>query len=263
MQSLWTRLLAALIVAAGVIVLWRFPFAQMALLVSLCIYVALLCRYPNAWLIVVPAILPVVDLTPWSGRFFFDEIDLFVLVTLAVGLWRNAGPMPELRRLPAGLLFVIVSLLFSYTLSLVIGILPLQPLDANSFANLYSHYNSIRLGKGFFEALALSLFLRRIDDRNQIIDKLTVGMILGLAGAVVAVVWERWIFSGIFDFSSVFRVTGSFSGLHNGGDDPEAYFVLAQPFILLWASRTRERLVYLAALGLFAASTYGFLERAI
>ena len=32
---------------------------------------------------IIPAALPVLDLAPWSGRFYLDEFDLLILVSLS------------------------------------------------------------------------------------------------------------------------------------------------------------------------------------
>jgi hypothetical protein len=81
-------------------------------------------------------------------------------------------------------------------------------------------------------------------------------MLLGTAATVLAVVWERFRFSGIFEFASDFRVTATFSGMHNGGNDLEAFLVLAQPFIVAAMIFYRSWPVLLGGIGLFLLSTY-------
>lgn len=249
-------MLAAIVVLA----LIRFPFARFALGIGLAVYSAILYRYPNAWLVVVPAALPVLDLAPWSGWFFLDEFDLLVAMTLSVGLWKSGDPAGKEGKLSTASFVVLLLVTGSYLASLVIGLLPLDPLDANAFTNYYSHYNSLRMAKGYFEALALFLLmLRRQCDDDRVADRLITGMVLGLTGVVVAVFWERLKFTGLFDFTSDFRVTATFSGLHNGGNDPEAYLVLAQPFVFAWALNRRRVYAYVIGFLLFSASTYALL----
>ena len=253
---LW-RSVAALLVAAVALALFRYPFARMPLSLGLALYTAILYRFPTAWLIAVPALLPVFDLAPWSGWFFFDELDFVVLLTLAVGLWRHYSEANNSTSAPRCLLPAVLLLGISYAISLLIGLFPLDPLDDNAFSNYYSRYNSVRMSKGFFAALALFLlFLRQRGDESVAARKLTVGMVMGVAGTVVAVVWERFRFSGLFEFATDFRVTATFSGMHNGGNDLEAYLVLAQPFIVAVMIFYRSWLAALVGVGLFLLSTY-------
>ena len=255
--TLLQRTAAGLIVTALAVALFRYPFAQIPLALGSLIYAAVLYRYPSVWLIVVPALLPVFDLAPWSGWFFFDELDFLVLLTLAMGLWKSDVPSIEVRPVPRLLSLAAVLLALSYGASLMIGLLPLDPLDANAFSNYYSRYNSLRMSKGFFAALGLFLlFLRQRHDDVIAARNLVVGMILGTAGTVAAVVWERFRFSGLWDFASDFRVTAVFSGMHNGGNDLEAYLVLAQPFIVAAMILYRHWLTSLGGVGLFLLSTY-------
>jgi len=251
------RAVAISLVTALGVALFRYPVAQIPLILGLICYAAVLHRFPSAWLIAVPALLPVFDLAPWSGWFFFDELDFVVLLTLAMGLWQSYSQCSEGRPMPRLLTLAVVLLALSYGVSLMIGLLPLDPLDANSFSNYYSRYNSLRMSKGFFEALGLFLlFLLQRHDEGIAARNLVVGMLLGTAGTGVAVVWERFRFSGLWNFASDFRVTATFSGLHNGGNDLEAYLVLAQPFIIAAMILYRHWLTALGGIGLFLLSTY-------
>ena len=251
------RAVAVLFATMLAVALFRYPFAQIPLSLGLIIYAAVLYRYPSVWLAAVPALLPVFDLAPWSGWFFFDELDFVVLATLAIGLWKNDAPSIEARPMPRLRSLAVALLALSYAVSLSIGLLPLDPLDVNAFSNYYSRYNSLRMSKGFFAALGLFLlFLRQRHDESLAARNLVVGMVLGTAGTVVAVVWERFRFSGLWDFASDFRVTATFSGMHNGGNDLEAYLVLAQPFIVAAMILQRHWLAALGGIGLFLFSTY-------
>jgi hypothetical protein len=55
-----------------------------ALSITLLGYGLVLWRWPGLWLAVIPAVLPVVDLAPWTGWTPIGEPDLFVLVTIGV-----------------------------------------------------------------------------------------------------------------------------------------------------------------------------------
>ncbi len=251
------RFVALILVSAVGAALWRFPFAPMLLAGGLIIYGAVLYRYPLAWLMVLPTLLPVLDLAPWSGWFFFDELDFVVLLTVAAGLWRNEARPSASRALGVWLSYAIGLLALSYSISLSIGLLPLPPWDANAFSNYYSHYNSARMSKGVFEALALFyIFLSQRGDEQRSAALLVTGMVAGVTGVVVAVLWEKFRFTGLLDFASEFRVIATFSGLHNGGNDLEAYLVLAQPFIIAAMIMRRNWLANIAGALLFVLSTY-------
>ena len=77
---------------------WEFPRFQVALGAALLLYLVLLLVFRHAWLVAIPALLPVLDLAPWTGRFYFDESDLFLLVTLGAALLHRRdpqrGPLP-------------------------------------------------------------------------------------------------------------------------------------------------------------------------
>ena len=89
-------------------------------------------------------------------------------------------------------LFAISSLI-----SLALAIFPLAPLDLNSFANYYSPYNALRVAKGFFWALALlPLLTRQFQEGSPVGRLFALGMVIGLAGAVLSIVWERAVFRG-------------------------------------------------------------------
>jgi hypothetical protein len=51
---------------------------------ALLLYVLALWRWPPLWLAVIPAVLPAVDLTPWTGWTRIGEPDLFILVTIGI-----------------------------------------------------------------------------------------------------------------------------------------------------------------------------------
>ncbi|MHB1186294.1 hypothetical protein [Thiobacillus sp.] len=220
---------AAVLLAAGVVLsLFLFPLMQVGLAIGLALYGIALWRWPWAWLIIVPAALPLLDLAPWTGRFFWDEFDLLMLATLAVALWQgrfrlSAWAVPKLGVLLG--LFVLF-----WGVSLMVGLFPLQPLDANAFSAYWSHYNSLRLGKGLLWGLVIyGLYRSRPDDANAFI-KLSIGMALGVLGVSLWALWEQALFAGAATTAD-YRVTAGFSSMHTGGGHFEAYLVIALPFV--------------------------------
>lgn len=185
---------------------------------------------------------------------------MFVLLTAAVVLLRGKGRF-FLVQIPPLLRFAIVILVISYLASLWTGLVPLEPIDANAFANYFSRYNSLRVAKGFFWAIVLFLVVPAGTASGEFDPRrlLSVGMILGLVGVNCAVVYERFKFAGLFNFSTDHRAIATFSGLHNGGNDIEAYLVLAMPFILHWALAGRALSRYLCGAVLFGWTSYSLL----
>jgi len=245
-----------LLIAAGAAAL-NYPVAAMGLLAALVIYGAVLARFPAAWLFVIPALLPVLDLAPWTGWFFLDELDLFVLATLGVYLWRGAQPAGELD-LPRPLFILVALFSVSWLVSAVIGVVPLQPLDANAFSNYYSHYNSLRVAKGLVWAMALMPLVLRDYRGGEIGRYFLPGMLAGMVGVLLVVLWERHAFPGLMQFED-YRIKASFSSMHTGGAHVEAYLALGIPFIVGWALLRRSAAAYVAGVLLFGLGTYAMM----
>jgi len=220
---------AGLIVgAAALLSLIDFPEWRIAIALGLAAYAAVLMFRPSAWLIVVPAALPLLDLAPWTGRFFWDEFDLLMLVTLAVALWQgqlrlSAWAVPKLGVLLG--LFVLV-----WMVSLLAGLLPLQPVDANAFSAYWSHYNSLRLAKGLLWGFVFYGLYRSQPDDAGAFAKLSIGMALGVLGVSLWALWEQSLFTGAATTAD-YRATAGFSSMHTGGGHIEAYLVIALPFV--------------------------------
>jgi VanZ family protein len=218
-------------------------------------YMVLLWWRPDLWLVWILALLPLLDLTPWSGRLYWTEYDTLLLVTIGVGYLRlRSRAQPALRK-PAKLLLTLFAL--SAAISLGIGIWPLGALDHNAFASYTSSYNALRAAKGLLFALAfIPLLVHEWNEPARAARRLAFGMTLGLAAEVLYVLWERATFSGLFNFETDYRITGSFSGMHIGGAYIEAYLVTALPFVALWAWQQRHMGVTLLAAGLYGLGAY-------
>ena len=254
------RLVSSLIGIVVLLVALRYPLHAAWLCFALIIYAVLLWRWPSLWLLVLPALLPVLNFAPWTGWFFFDAFDLFVLVTIAVGLLRAPAANPEFV-MPRLAVFLVALLAISFLISLVIGLFPLSPLDANAFFNYMSHYNALRVAKGFVWALALWSLLRREvhHESSNSPAHFVTGMVLGLVGIVFALLWERFLYPGLFDFRAVYRITATFFSMHTGGPQIEAYLIFALPFAVTWAWARRSKWSAMVASILFAGGVYGVL----
>ena len=252
--------LAGLVLAgvAAALGIALFPLYPVLLGLLLAGYGVALWWRPHYLWVAVPAALPMLDLAPWSGRFFIDEFDLLLLVSVAIGLARLAPPTAGARNDALRVVTTLLALI--YGMGVMRGLLPWQPVDVNAFSHYYSPYNALRIGKGVVWALLLaSLAARSTAAGLPVFRPFGTGMIIGLAGTTAVVIWERWTFTGLFDFIDVYRVTGPFSAMHVGGADLECYLTAGVPF-LVW--RLLERGAWTErALGLvlLVGSTYALM----
>lgn len=267
MQTTAARLLALVAAALLAVALWRYPFWPVPAALAAAAYLLVLKRWPDSWLLLVPAALPWLDLAPWTGRFYLEELDLMLLATVAAGYWRLPARPPTLRLAP-GAAWLLAFWLASTAQAAVHGVLPLPALDADAFASYSSGYNSLRLAKGALWALLLLPLLRRVAGPDPdaagatsgVARRLVPGMLTGLLMTCLAVIWERWHFPGLINFSSDYRPTAPFSAMHTGGAALDAYLAMALPFAAWWLtgrSTSRQWVValLLLMLGLFTGFT--------
>lgn len=265
MVNLAARALALLAGASCVLALRHYPLDHgwpgLLFAALLPAYFLLLCWRPACWLFCVPALLPVLDLAPWSGWFFFEEIDVLLLLTLACGYWRLGGPvqMPAAQLSPAARVCLLLCSL-AWLLALLRGMLPLPPPDANAWDNYLSPYNSVRLGKAWAWSMLLLPLLLRDAGSDGLRRYALPGMLAGLAMVSLFALWERAVFPGLLNMASDYRITAPFSAMHTGGAALDGYLALGLPFAALWLARARSGAhialaLLLLALALHAAVT--------
>jgi len=236
------------------------PPAATALFVA---WVAIAARYPTLWLLVVPAALPLANLSPWTGWIAFEEFDLLVLATVAGGLARRFRDALSHRAvitpaIPGRAMRIGVCAAFGSGLicivGLVRGILDAGPESPGWFDAYPQASNSIRVAKSLLYALALWPLLRHEVERNRAraFRYLASGMQVGLAIIGLAALEERFAYPGLLDFSRDYRTTALFWEMHVGGAAIDAYLALATPFAAwaLWAARSRARWMLAALLAL-------------
>ena len=237
-----------------------FPVARAALFGSFIIYIFLLWRFSSAWLIVLPAILPVLDLTPWSGRLLITEFDLFIAATLAVGLFFNRFSFQFWHSLSKPAKWLFVSFVVSQLLSLMLGFINLQSPLQPAFFVYHSQMNSFRVAKGFLEALLLLPMLSFEKKHNKPIGRyFSIGMITALSLCIISITWERLFFPGLLDFKSNYRVSGMFSGMLLGGALLDGFLALAFPFFITCFLIFRNRWLQFLGVLLFAGGIYCYL----
>ncbi len=215
---------------------------------------------PRLWLFVVPAALPLLNFSPWTGWLVVEEFDLLMLGTLAAGFarraWarRDAAPAGDSRWLPdAGSVLVIafagVSLVAFWR-----GIVDAGGWSVDWFDGYTQAANTARVGKSLLWALALwpSIDEALEQSARSALRSFAFGMQTGLALVGLAVLWERAAYPGLLNFSTRYRTTALFWEMHVGGGAIDAYLAMAAPFAAwaLWSARSRRAWAVSAALAL-------------
>ncbi len=230
---LWIVRIAAAVLCLALVGLGvaRFPVIPEALAAILVAYGVLLWYRPAAFLLVLPVVLPALDLGLWSGWIMVAEPDFFILTTLAVLMIRTPPGLADL--LPTGLSRVVL-LVFtaSWLIATVTGMS--SPLDAPVSDNAFLRPdNALRLAKGLVEALVLLPFVRQRERTHaDAISLIGYGMAMGIAVVATVVGAERALFTPFLDFSATYRVVGPFSSMRVGGGHIGAYIALALPMAL-------------------------------
>jgi VanZ family protein len=254
-RSAWVWLLLVPTLAAAI----TWPAAPLGLALGLAAAAVATAWLPALALLIVPAAMPVLDLAPWSGRFFVDEFDLLCLVTLGLawaGMRQRTAPATSRSLSMVALAVFGGSLLIAALRPLAAGL----ALDANSFSHLYSPFNGLRIAKGALWAWAfVSVYRALVGQRAALGRWFHAGIALGLLLTVLVVVWERAAMVGLFDFTSSYRVTGPFSVMNKGGAYIECYLAVAMAIVLAEGIAQRGRPVFWALAGLLLLSSYALL----
>lgn len=232
----------------GLIIAWNHPLNGVLASV-LFVVMALLGGAPKPyWLLVVPALLPIIDLAPWTGWIAFEEFD-FLVLALASGsnLRLSRGQWMGGEKANAYSLIGLV-LVAAFSLSVLVGLFR-GFADAGGFVfswyqSYYDPMNSLRLAKSFFWALLLLPLWLRVyrQDAETAVSFLGSGMVAGLGLASLATIWERVAFPGLLNFSSDYRTTGLFWEMHVGGAALDGFLALIIPFAVCQFILARSRL---------------------
>ncbi len=254
----WMRRLTALPLfgLAGWLLL-TYPVFRPGLAGLLLVVGMLMIRWPRLWLAILPAAVPLLELAHWSGRLFIEDLDLLFAFVLALRLWQHTAGDPARRtRLPRAVHLVALALAGSYGASLVVGLFPWSNWGApDMLANFLGQANALRLAKGFFWAAAFSPFvLRDFRDAPEEACRMVVGgMVAGGLAVGGMALWERGVWqalahgrdlyqllSPLLDFSTAYRVTGTFAEMNTGGEAIDGFLGLAWPMMVLALALSRR-----------------------
>lgn len=256
-------LLSMTTLASGSFLAFHYPLGAYLALPGFMLVVLLQFYRPQAFLIFIPALLPIVGFYPWTGWLTFEELDLLVLATVAGGyakLMIYSRPSTK-QRFPLLLTSLATLMSLSILISMVRGFLDAGGFSFNWFQGYEEPLNSLRIGKSFFLALLLVPLLNRLRPlpSTNADRMLGIGLALGLGTASLAALAERLAFTGLLNFSSDYRTTALFWEMHVGGAALDGWLLLTFPFSV-WALRQSRTIVHQAiALGLLGLATYASL----
>lgn len=216
---------------------------------------------PGLWLFVVPALLPLLNFSSWTGWLVFEEFDILLLGTLAGGYGRLASSMPTgsviKTRFASWRSTALLGLLgLTGVLALLRGFADAGGFDFGWFAGYTNALNSWRVFKSLGFALLFVPLLQREFDQSPILarQRLAGGMVAGLTVVTLAVFWERAAFPGLLDFSTPYRTVALFWEMHVGGAAIDGYLALATPFVV-WALFAAKRPLFWTAAAALALLT--------
>ncbi|HMC14231.1 MAG TPA: hypothetical protein VKI18_01270 [Albitalea sp.] len=240
---------AAAALLAGALLAVHHPLWPNAALLLFAAWTVGIVWRPSIWLCVVPASLPLLNFSPWTGWLTFDELDLLLLGVIAAGharlALRPAAPADGGAGLPR---FVCVSVLVFSVASVIAlgrGFADAGGFSFGWFQSYVEPMNSLRVFKPLLWMLLIAapMHERIVDSREQAMRSLGAGMSVGLTLVGLAVVWERLAHPGLLNFSLPYRTVGAFWEMHVGGAAIDAYLALAAPFAAwaVWSARTPAR----------------------
>ena len=258
-------LLATISTAAGITLALNHPLWPMGMLVLLwCVFV-LEFGVPGAWLLLVPACLPFMNFSIWTGWIAFEELDIVLLAALAGGYGRrvffrdSASANTDSSWGLTHLLWY--ALAATGAVSLARGVADAGGWSFDWFAGYDHTLNSVRVFKSLGFALALwPLLVQQLREDSALAHRrFAWGMVIGLACVSLSVVWERAGFVGLWNFSSNYRTVALFWEMHVGGAAIDAYLALTVPFSV-WALVTAKRpTIWVAAAALVLLVGYACL----
>lgn len=248
----WLALVAGLALGGvGAELAWHHPLSGPLALAAWGAVVLLAALFWVRTPLLLLAPLPLIGLAPWSGWITFEEMDLLVTACGCGGYLAYALQLNARDRAPAwrhGLAFspVVVALILALALSAAWsvkrGFADAGGFSFGWFQGYHEAMNSVRNAKAIFLVLALlPLWTAAAAARPRGFSRaLLLGLVLALAGASAAALWERLAYTGLLDFSTDYRTTALFWEMHVGGATLDGFLVLTLPFALLALLRTRS-----------------------
>ena len=208
--------------------------------------------FRNTWegLLALPAFMPVLSFSPWTGWLVVEEFDLLVLAVVSAGylrIWADDSALQYPERLVGWL--AVCAILIGRGLTGP----DVEPLSL--YSGQLSPLNSLRVGKSLLWLALLYPLMARVAESVSRLEWMTGffrAVLLGSGWVVLGVLWERAFHPGLLDISTTYRTVGLFWEMHHGGAALDAYLVLVAP-LLPWAWRTTNSFGWRLLLGLYVA----------
>ncbi|WP_431264775.1 hypothetical protein ACQ859_04495 [Roseateles chitinivorans] len=220
--------------------------------------------------LLVPALVPVIGFAPWTGWITFEELDLLVLAVAAGGYLAIASTAPPRKpvawryrtlRWRAAVRVLMAVFALSAFIAVWRGFDQAGGMDFGFWQGFQEPMNSLRAGKSFFLVLLLlPLWQKASDLRPSSVQRLSrAAWVLVLITTSLGALWERWVYTGLLDFSTDYRTTSLFWEMNVGGASLDGALALSLPFGMLWAMRERRPLRFVAALAVLLLAFYASL----
>jgi hypothetical protein len=253
--------IATLSLAVGAGLAAQHPVAPHLALALFLVCGATVAWRPSVWLILVPAAAPSLNFAPWTGWVVVDEFDLLLSGVIAGSYLRQAferrvvsTPRDGRTRADTAAIAAASLLGIGSLASLARGLSGVGDGPLDLFQGYTDPLNAWRVVKSIIQAALVWPLLRQHVQRNvgATVRRFSAGMLLGLSSVAAAVVWERWAYTGLWNFSVPYRATALFWEMHVGGAAVDAYLALATPFVAwaLWNARSPWRWIGSAILAL-------------
>lgn len=235
----------------------------MAALVFFWLWCATTAWRPGVWLFVLPACLPFLNFSPWTGWLVFDEFDILLLGALAGGYSRLACSSRSGTdvRMPVVFWGLMALLAGTGLLAFYRGLADAGGFSFDWFAGYTDSLNSLRVFKSLgFALLFIPLLQHELAHSRALAgQRLATGIVAGLTVVTLAVVWERAAFPGLTNFSTHYRTVSLFWEMHVGGAAIDAYLVLTTPFVVWAVVSARRPLAWAGAAALALLTGYACL----
>lgn len=250
------RCLALLLAGTSLAISIQLPYGALWVSLTSLMVLATSVRWPLLAFAWIGAAIPALDLTPWTGRFFVNEFDAWVVAAIAGALW--ATPL-RLRWSPSWIDVVIwILVAASYALGVWITFSDTAPFPEGYWNPYDNPFNALRIAKPVAYAAGTLLLLTSLRSPPRwAATAFAAGTAFGIAETFGAVALERQRFCGLLATEVDFRPTGPFADMHVGGAYLDAYLVAAAPLLLLILRRRQSLGIRVGCLILGAAAAYG------
>ncbi len=236
----------------------------------LLIYAVILSQNLKIWPILLLISVPLLNLTPYTGRFAVTEFDSLILLTFGM-VWFKQKKLSYSNTQIELKLFLILTCVAVISSFNALSSFP----DAEElYLTVYQQPQNIwRVAKSLLYALLLYLLIHNSDrkETGEIIRNFSIGTFASLITLTLIIFWEKGVLHTIFSgaslrsilgsalyFSIDFRPTALFSTMHTGGGSLDSYIAIMfifPAFLLYGKPSTTAKTIFLLALmtGLYCA----------